>query len=105
MEGSQRPGVDYRPGDGTTPGRDVDARTWSVFGNVDVILDEVGRELSDVRTVTSYFTNIERDFGGYRTAWGEIFDEPYPCHTAVGIDALAAPDSLVEIEAGDPLDA
>lgn len=103
-EESQRPGVDYRPGDGTTSGSDIEAQTRQAYENVDIILDEVDKELSDVRKVTSYFTDIERDFAGYKTAWGEIFDEPYPCHTAVGVDALAAPDLLVEVEAEVPLD-
>lgn len=99
----RRPGVDYRPGDGTTPGSDIEAQTSQAFRNVEIILKEVDKELSDIRKVTSYFTDIERDFGGYKTVWGEIFDEPYPAHTAVGVEALAAPDLLVEIEAEVPL--
>lgn len=99
-----RPGVDYRPGDGTTPGSDIEAQTEQAFRNVEIILEHVDKELSDVRKVTSYFTDIERDFAGYKTVWGELFDEPYPAHTAIGVEALAAEDLLLEIEAEVPLD-
>ena len=104
VDEADRPGVDYRPGDGTTAGSDIRAQTRQAFGNVEVILREVDKELSDVRKVTSYFTDIDRDFGGYKTVWGELFDEPYPCHTAIGVDSLAAEDLLLEIEAEVPLD-
>lgn len=98
-----RPGVAYREGDGSVPDTEIEAQTRQAFENVAIILDEVDKELSDVRKVTSYFTNIDRDFGGYKTVWGQIFDEPYPCHTAIGVDSLAAEDLLLEIEAEVPL--
>lgn len=101
---ADRPGVDYRPGDGETPGEDIKAQTRQAFRNVEIILGEIDKELSDIRKVTSYFTNIDRDFGGYKTVWGELFDEPYPCHTAIGVQSLAAEDLLLEIEAEVPLD-
>lgn len=104
VDESDRPGVAYREGDGTTAGSDIRAQTRQAFENVRIILAEVDKELSDVRKVTSYFTNIDRDFGGYKTVWGELFDEPYPCHTAIGVESLAAEDLLLEIEAEVPLD-
>lgn len=104
IDESDRPGVKYREGDGTVPGTDIRDQTRQAFRNVEIILEHVDKELSDVRKVTSYFTNIDRDFGGYKTVWGELFDEPYPAHTALGIDSLAAEDLLLEIEAEVPLD-
>lgn len=104
VDESDRPGVEYREGDGTTPGTDIESQTRQAFENVEIILREVDKELADVEKVTSYFTDIQRDFGGYKTVWGELFDEPYPAHTAIGVDALAAEDLLLEIEAEVPLD-
>lgn len=104
IDESDRPGVDYREGDGTVPDTEIRSQTRAAFKNVEIILQEVDKELSDIRKVTSYFTNIDRDFGGYKTVWGELFDEPYPAHTAIGIDSLAAEDLLLEIEAEVPLE-
>ena len=104
IDEADRPGVEYREGDGTTPGTDIRAQTRQAFRNVEIILEHVDRELSDVRKVTSYFTDIDRDFGGYKTVWGELFEEPYPAHTAIGVQSLAAEDLLLEIEAEVPLE-
>lgn len=104
IDESDRPGVAYRQGDGTTPGTDIRDQTRQAFRNVEIILGHVDKELSDVRKVTSYFTDIDRDFGGYKTVWGELFEAPYPAHTAIGVESLAAEDLLVEIEAEVPLE-
>lgn len=103
VDDADRPGVAYREGDGSVPGSDIKAQTRQAYENVAIILGEVDKELADIRKVTSYFTDIDRDFGGYKTVWGELFDEPYPCHTAIGVDSLAAEDILLEIEAEVPL--
>lgn len=104
IDESDRPGVKYREGDGAVPDEEIRAQTRQAFENVAIILDEVDKELSDIEKVTSYFTDIDRDFGGYKTVWGELFDEPYPCHTAIGVNSLAAEDLLLEIEAEVPLE-
>ena len=104
VDESDRPGVAYREGDGTTSGTDIESQTRQAFENVAIILEHVDKELSDVRKVTSYFTDIDRDFGGYKTVWGQLFEEPYPAHTAIGVDSLAAEDLLLEIEAEVPLE-
>lgn len=103
IDESDRPGVDYREGDGEVPDTDIRSQARQAFENVEIILAEVDKELADIRKVTSYFTDIDRDFGGYKTVWGELFDEPYPAHTAIGVDSLAAEDLLLEIEAEVPL--
>lgn len=104
IDDADRPGVEYREGDGVTAGLDIRDQTRQAFANVEIILREVDKDLADIRKVTSYFTNIDRDFGGYKTVWGQLFDEPYPCHTAIGVDSLAAEDLLLEIEAEVPLE-
>lgn len=106
MEGDDggRPGVDYRPGDGETPDSDIKPQTRQAFRNIEIILEEVDKDLSDVRKVNSYLTDIENDLAGYKEVWGELFGEPYPCHTTVGVTALAAEDLVVEVEAEVPLE-
>lgn len=89
--------------DGALAGTDIESQTRQAFHNVGVILETVDRDLEDVTKITSYFTDIERDFATYKEVWDEVFEEPYPAHTAIGVDALAAEKLLLELEAEVPL--
>ena len=93
----------WRP-DMTLAVDDVGAQTRQAFENVGTILEAVDRALEDVVKVTSYFVDVDRDLAGYKDVWAEVFSEPWPAHTAIGVDALAHPDLLVEVEAEVPLD-
>lgn len=90
--------------DGQLAGPGVGAQTRQAFDNLGAILDEVDRGFGDVAKVTSYFVDIRADLEGYRTVWLEYFEPPYPAHTAVGVEALAHPDPVVEVEAQVPVD-
>ena len=91
--------------DGALVGDDIESQARRSFENLAAILDQVDRELQDAAKLTSYLTDIHRDYDAYKEVWAEYFDsEPYPCHTALGVDALAAEGLLVEIEAQVPLD-
>ena len=92
----------WRP-DMTLAGDDIAAQTRQAFENVGSILEAVDRDLGDVVKVTSYFVDIDRDLAGYKDVWADVFDEPWPAHTAIGVEALAHPDLLVEVEAEAPL--
>ncbi|MFB6097502.1 MAG: RidA family protein [Haloferacaceae archaeon] len=89
--------------DGDPVGDDFEAQARQAFANVGVVLEAVDEDFASVAKVTSYFTDIEADFGTYKDVWGETFAEPYPAHTAVGVEALAAPDLRLELEAEVPL--
>ncbi|WP_276259573.1 RidA family protein [Haloglomus litoreum] len=84
-------------------GDDIESQTRRTFRNVELILEEVDRDLGDVTKVTSYFTHIEEDFPTYKEVWSELFEAPYPCHTAIGVAKLAAPETRVEVEFQAPV--
>lgn len=91
--------------DGNLVGEDIEAQAKRSFENLGAILDAVDRDFADVAKVTSYLVDIHRDYEQYKEVWAEYFgDEPYPCHTALGVEALAVEGLLVEIEAEMPLE-
>lgn len=85
-------------------GPGIESQARQAFDNVGVILDTVDEEFSSVAKVTSYFTDIETDLGPYKEVWGEVFSEPYPAHTAIGVDALATEELRLELEVEVPIE-
>lgn len=88
-------------------GDDIESQTRKAFDNVGAVLDEIDKGFDDVAKVTSYVVDLAENVDGYRGPWGETFDEPYPCHTLIGVDQLspiADGELLVELEAEVPLD-
>lgn len=92
-----------RDATGDVVGDDIESQTRRAFENVETILAAVDEDLDSVAKVTSYFTDIEADFAAYKDVWGEVFEEPYPAHTAIGVQALAVPELRLELEAEVPL--
>jgi enamine deaminase RidA (YjgF/YER057c/UK114 family) len=92
-----------RNGDGDVVGPDIGTQARRVFENVGVILEAVDEDFASIAKVTSYFTDIEADLSPYKEIWGEVFAEPYPAHTAIGVEALATPQLRLEVEAEVPL--
>lgn len=81
---------------------DAGAQTRRAFENIEAILDEIDHDLTDVVKVTSYVVDLADHIAKYREAWQSVFDEPYPCHTLLGVDQLSSiadGELLVEIEA------
>lgn len=69
------------------------------FKNIEIILEAVDKEFSDVNKVTTYFTDLGRDFDVYMDdIWPAYFNEPYPCHTALGVDRLSFEELTLEVE-------
>jgi len=91
-------------GDRTLVGDDITSQTQQGFDNVEAILDEVDRTLADVVKVTAYVVDPHSRFEGYNAVYQERFNAPYPCHTVLGVEQLARPEYLVEIEAEVPVD-
>jgi 2-iminobutanoate/2-iminopropanoate deaminase len=89
--------------DGEVVGDAIEPQTRRAFENVGAILDAVDAAFADVAKVTSYLTAIHDDYDGYKTVFADYFDEPYPCHTMLGVEALAHPDLRVELEVEVPL--
>lgn len=88
---------------GDVVGDAIEPQTRRAFENVEAILDEVDADFADVAKVTSYLTAIHDDYDGYKAVFAEFFDAPYPCHTMLGVEALAHPDLRVELEVEVPL--
>lgn len=89
--------------DGDVVGDSIQTQTRQAFDNVGAILDEVGLKFDDVVKVTSYLVDVQGDYDGYKAVFSEFFDEPLPCHTMLGVDALAHEAFLVELEIEAPL--
>lgn len=86
-------------------GDDIESQARKSFENLGSVLEAVDKDFADVAKVTSYLTDIHRDYDAYKGVWGEFFpEEPYPAHTAIGVDVLVLKGLLVEIEAQVPLD-
>jgi len=91
--------------DGNVVGEDIETQTRQAFENVGRLLEEVGADFEDVVKVTSYLVDVQGDYDGYKTAFGEFFDDPLPCHTMLGVADLADEAFLVELEVEAPLPA
>lgn len=80
-------------------GEGIEAQTRRVFDILEVILEEVGGDLTDVSKLTTYLVNLQRDMDGYAAVKDGYFEEPFPCSTLLGIDQLAVDGCLVEVDA------
>lgn len=83
-------------------GPDVESQARMAFENLGTVLEAAGTELGDLSKVTTYMVDLEANVAEYRPVWQEIFAEPYPCHTLIGVDQLspfADGELLVEIDA------
>lgn len=80
-------------------GDDVESQARQAFSNVETLLAAVDRGLDDVVKVTSYVVDIRERYDAYHEVYRETFpDEPFPCHTALGVESLASAKPVVEIE-------
>ncbi len=83
---------------------DIKGQTRQAFRNIEAICHEVNRTLNDVVKVTAHIVDPHSRFPGYNEIYQEQFEEPYPCHTVLGVEQLAGPEYLVEIEAEVPVE-
>jgi enamine deaminase RidA (YjgF/YER057c/UK114 family) len=87
-------------------GDDVATQARKAYENVGILLEAVGKDVSDVAKVTTHIVEPhERYFDGYKDVYWETFDEPYPCHTVLGAYQLAHEEYLLEIEIEVPFSA
>jgi hypothetical protein len=68
---------------------EVEAQARKAFENLGSVLDAAGESLESVGKVTTYVVDLEHHVDGYRPVWTDVFDEPYPCQTAIGVDQLS----------------
>jgi enamine deaminase RidA (YjgF/YER057c/UK114 family) len=78
---------------------DVRKQAEQVFHNLRVAVQSAGGSMADVVKITTFVVNLQPD----DRAWiGEMVKQHFPkppAHTLVGIDALAVPELLIEVEA------
>ena len=90
--------------DSNVIGDDIETQAQKAYGNVGILLDAVGKGFDDVAKVTTHIVDAHTHYyDGYKDAYWETFDEPYPCHTVLGAHQLANEDYLLEIEVEVPL--
>jgi reactive intermediate/imine deaminase len=111
--GGSQPGGAYSPGivaegrcvyvsgqgplrDGEVTGDTVGEQTQIALGNVAAVLESAGAGLADVVQCRVFLADTA-DFGAMDEVYSQIFAEPRPARTTVGV-ALPLPAMLVEID-------
>ncbi|WP_255191413.1 RidA family protein [Natronobeatus ordinarius] len=80
-------------------GDDITSQARQVYENVELLLEEAGRDLEDVRKVTSYLVDAPANLEDYLEVWEDVFEtKPFPCHTILGVESLALEEFLLEVE-------
>ncbi|MDP2326876.1 MAG: RidA family protein [Dehalococcoidia bacterium] len=79
---------------------DLAAQTRQVLTNLKTALAAAGGGFGDVVKMTTFIVNYTPEMrAAYRAVRGEFVTGDLPASTLVGVQALAAPDYLIEIEA------
>jgi enamine deaminase RidA (YjgF/YER057c/UK114 family) len=89
--------------DSNIVGDDIATQTRKALENVGHLLDAVDRDHSDIAKVRSYIVDVHDRGEEFHEVWMDFFEPPYPCHTMIGVDALAFPEYLVELEIEAPV--
>lgn len=73
---------------------DFEAQCHSVFNNVKTILEESGSSWDKIVDVTTFLTDMKRDFKTYNRVYAEYFKDNQPCRTTVEVNALPSPIAI-----------
>ena len=87
------PGLKYDK-NGNYEAFDFEAQCRSVFDNVRLILEEAGGKWENLVDVTTFLTDMKRDFKTYNRVYAEYFQDAQPCRTTVEVNALPSPISI-----------
>ena len=77
---------------------DPEQQFESVFRNLDRVLQGAGSSLADVVEMTTFHVNMREHVQTFMTVKDRFLKEPYPTWTAIGVETLFSPRSLVEIK-------
>lgn len=80
--------------DGRLIAYDIEAQCRQVFANVRAVLEACGARWEHLIDVTTYLTDMTRDFAAYNRLYAEHFIEAQPCRTTLGINALPTPIAI-----------
>lgn len=94
--GDNRINGNVHDADGRLISYDIDAQCRAVFANVRAVLEASGARWEDLLDVTTYLTDMARDFKTYNAIWAEYFPDAdiAPCRTTLGITALPTPIAI-----------
>ena len=82
--------------DGEIVGDDIETQTRQAVSNVEAVLNEAGSSLESVVSVTAYLTDMD-DFEAFNRVYAELFPDPKPARTTVGVTGLAV-DARLELQ-------
>lgn len=82
--------------DGSLVAGGIAEQARQALENVRMCLEAAGCTLDDVVKVNTYLADLA-DMAGYNEVYREVFTEPYPARTSVGV--ALPPGALIEIEA------
>lgn len=84
---------------------DVGTQARQVFGNVERALTAAGARTGDVVKITTYVVHHRPEYRPLISeARAAVFGDHKPASTLLGVEALALPDYLIEVEAIAVLD-
>jgi len=92
--------------DGNVVGDDLQGQAQKVFANLKTAVEAVGGTVADLVKVTIYVVNYQQEHRQtILTALNDYLDsEKRPVSTLLGVQSLARPDLLIEIDAIAVLD-
>ena len=77
---------------------DMEAQSRYVFDQIGKLLAEQNATLNDVVKITTFVTDMSK-YAEFAKVRSEVFDNPFPASSTVGVSKLVKPGLLVEIEA------
>jgi enamine deaminase RidA (YjgF/YER057c/UK114 family) len=77
---------------------DFEAQARQVFDNLETVLGQAGASFDDVIKLTAYVTDMTK-LGDYGRVRAEYLKGKRPAVTTVGVQSLAFPGMLIEVEA------
>jgi 2-iminobutanoate/2-iminopropanoate deaminase len=83
---------------GAVGGDSVAGQTREALRRILALVEAAGGTGDDIIKLTVYLVDMNRR-AEVSTVRREMFSEPMPCSTLVGINALVSPDLLIEIDA------
>ena len=94
--GPRVPDTDEVPGstfdkNGNCLTHDFEKQVHSVLNNIKVVLEEAGSSFDKIVDVTTFLTNMKRDFKTYNKVYAEYFKDVQPTRTTVEVKSLPSP--------------